>query len=470
MSSPFDSKIQDFLTIEPEKIFITDQRQQSYTREQFLRLAVEMIRTLEKEGCTRGERVILSRNNSIELLVELFACFLAGIVVIPVDPNLPVEERLKLQKRFSAKDLTNLTHSDLKVATRIDGIPEIDYEKDAIILLSSGTTGISKGVVHSLNSFFGSAISFSKLAGVQESDVTLHNWPMTYMAGIFNLFAVPLVSLSRITLSETISAVMLADYWKLIESLNPTIVYLSPTSINTLNRFKRIYGTKFSPDPLTSVKVISTSSLLHPETATMFQSNFGLDICPCYGITECGGSLTYFYESSKPYSVGIFSEEVSLRISDSGEIQIKTPFIASRIILGNGEETILSRDTYYSTGDLGSIDEGQLIITGRVSEIIKKGGYLINLNDIEKILGTSEIYSDLIAKPVLDDFWGEDYIIEFVGTKTKSDSEVISEISRKLMAMAASNAFPSKIVSVESILRTNSGKAIRSLIREVNHE
>ena len=117
------------------------------------------------------------------------------------------------------------------------------------------------------------------------------------------------------------------------------------------------------------------------------------------------------------------------------------------------------------TGDIGYQQNGQLIITGRISDIIKKGGYLINLNDIEKLLGTSASYSELVAKPILDDFWGEDYIIEFVGTKIISDSEVITEISRKIISLTASNSFPSKIIAVDSILRTNSGKVIRTLVK-----
>ena len=465
MNSKINTNIQDFLTWNPEEIFITDQNQNTHTRKEFLYLAMKMIKILESKGFTRGDRLILSGNNSVEYLIKIFACFLAGIVVIPVDPHLPIEERVKLQKRFLAKELNSLSHSQLKPTVTLDAIPEIDYDDDAIILLSSGTTGVSKGIVHSLNSFFGSAISFSRLVGIQEWDVTLHNWPMTYMAGLFNLFALPLVSHSSIVLSDSISTSVLANYWRLLENLQPTIIYLSPTSINTLNRFRLIYGSDFSPGPLKSVKVISTSSLLHPESARLFQNNFRLEICPCYGITECGGSLTFFENSSIPYGVGKFSDEIDSKISNSGEIQIKTPYIGKRIILANGEEKVLSRDTYYLTGDIGYQQNGQLIITGRISEIIKKGGYLINLNDIEKLLGTSASYSELVAKPILDDFWGEDYIIEFVGTKIISDSEVITEISRKLMALTASDSFPSKIVAVDSILRTNSGKVIRTLIR-----
>ena len=89
---------------------------------------MKMIKILESEGFTRGDRLILSGNNSIEYLIKIFACFLAGIVVIPVDPHLPIEERVKLQKRFSAKELNSLSHSQLKPIVTLDAFPEIDYD------------------------------------------------------------------------------------------------------------------------------------------------------------------------------------------------------------------------------------------------------------------------------------------------------------------------------------------------------
>jgi long-chain acyl-CoA synthetase len=154
MNNKINTNIQDFLIRNPERIFITDQNQNTHTRKEFLYSAMKMIKILESEGFTRGDRLILSGNNSIEYLIKIFACFLAGIVVIPVDPHLPIEERVKLQKRFSAKELNSLSHSQLKPIVTLDAFPEIDYDDDAIILLSSGTTGVSKGIVHSLNSFF----------------------------------------------------------------------------------------------------------------------------------------------------------------------------------------------------------------------------------------------------------------------------------------------------------------------------
>lgn len=78
-------------------------------------------------------------------------------------------------------------------------------DRPFISILSSGTTGIGKIINHSFRTIFGGAKSFSNQWGLDTNSRVFHNWPMSYMAGYFNLFLCPLWSGSEIVIGEQYS-------------------------------------------------------------------------------------------------------------------------------------------------------------------------------------------------------------------------------------------------------------------------
>lgn len=436
-----------------EKIFVRD----------FMKRAVGVAASLRREGFRSGDRVVLALPNS-PVFFELFVgCLYAGIIPALVSHNAPKSHLDALKSRLRAKgvlssyrDVSYSIESNLEtwVSTRT-------VESPAILLMSSGTTGNSKVIAHSLKSFFESAKSFANLVRYDSETRILHNWPMNYMAGVFNLFAVPLVSGSSVIVDNRFGPQTMGSFWDLVQRQSVTDILLTPTMIASLNKMSR-----FScPDSSFILKsAISTSGPLYPSVAARFEETFGSQLSSCYGITEFGGSLSL---ASPPvdfaaYEVGQPVADISVRLNeDSGELEIKTPNLCCGYLDDRGELDPLDPSLFHGTGDIAQIRSGRLSIVGRLKDVIKRGGIAIALTEIEDLVHQAQLVDDTAAIASSDDFWGETYRLEVVPRYGTSDVDCKVAIERFLIDNLTREMLPESVLVVNQIRRTESGKAIR---------
>jgi acyl-CoA synthetase (AMP-forming)/AMP-acid ligase II len=280
------------------------------------------------------------------------------------------------------------------------------------------------------------------------------------MAGYFNLFLCPISGGSEIVIGEQYSNKNVFSLYEDLKQSHCTDAVLSPTMSQSLIRRRR----NEKRSDLESTRIVSTSSVLYPTVAKEFHRIFGVDMLPCYGITEYGGSFTLGGSSiERELCVGRAIPEVNISERD-GELYVKSPFVAPSIIIGLGKEVYQSETNFYRTDDLGSVDnEGQVYLTGRQSENIKKGGEFISLIHIEDIALQVLDVDDVIAVPIRSDFWGEDYLLKVVRpTKSKEDAnnDTVSMFEELIKHLPRKN-LPSEIQFVEKIQRTASGKPLR---------
>lgn len=433
---------------------------------EFMTHALQLLNFLVSQGLRHGDRVVVSLENRPQYLELVMALALGGMVVCPVDPAVTVAQLNKTKQAVNAS-LTITSYDQLAYALD-KHLPDCAQQgglDDAfLVVFSSGTTGAPKGIVQSFGHFFRAARQFAAAVGQGEGQLTLHNWPMFYNAGLFNLFACPLMSGGRIAISKRFSARDLGGFWNDVAAHAPDYVYLSPTMMASLAKTLKF----FKPDlaAIQHATVISTSSILYPAIKDEFQRLIGAPVRPCFGITELGGSFTIGAADSGPFSVGTVMAPVEVEIDAAadGELLVRTPFMALGYLNAAGGIDYFAREQPFRSGDLGHVDGGQLYILGRKKDAIKKGGELISLTEIEDMVHASGLCEECYAVGRPDLFWGEVYDVFFVAAADGNPAQIRDELIRLFNAALPQAQRPEQVHAVDEIPRTASGKPIKRLI------
>lgn len=418
---------------------------------------------LERAGVKKNEKIAVIGQNSPETLLWTIANGINGCSSLLVNPETDETTIKLILERLNIKHIIFKNHVEKNFLAKHETELEVksdELDQPFISILSSGTTGVGKIINHSYRTIFGSAKSFTNQWGLSAQSRVFHNWPMSYMAGYFNLFLCPLLSGAQIFIGRAYSSRSVFSLCDDLINSHCTDVVLSPTMAQGLIRRQR--GEERSD--LNKKRVISTSSILYPTIAKEFFRIFGIDMHPCYGITEYGGSFTFGTTSiNRELSVGLSLPEVELSERD-GELYVRSPFVAPSIIVNLGEETYQNSNNFYKTDDLGYIGiDGEVYLTGRSSENIKKGGEFISLVEIENIALRTLDIDEVIAIPEKSDFWGEDYsmkVVKATYAKNIFDDDT-SAMFAELLKHLPRKHLPSKIQFVEKIERTSSGKPLR---------
>jgi acyl-CoA synthetase (AMP-forming)/AMP-acid ligase II len=214
------------------------------------------------------------------------------------------------------------------------------------------------------------------------------------------------------------------------------------------------------------------------EIKTQFESVFGIPVLENFALSETtfftcetmdarntrsegsvGGVLPWAELRFLPYR----SEE-----DDAGEtpteILVKTPFLFVGYLREGGVvERQLDPDGFFATGDLGWLDErGQLRITGRRRDIVKKGGYFVSLREIEVLACQHAAVEEAAAVGVPHAVYGEDLIL-YVRLNDAAN-EKLADVSQWLRANLVKYKWPERFVAVEDFPRTPSGKIRKHLL------
>lgn len=436
------------------------------TYRQFYGNAVRLLNFLIDRGVRRGDHVVVSLENRTEYLELVMALALGGMVMCPVDPAASIQQLNKVKQLVNAS-YTITAYSQLAYALD-DTLPDYCHQGELddpfLIVFSSGTTGMPKGIVQSFGRFFQGAARFAQHAGKQAGALTLHNWPMFYNAGLFNLFACPFMTGGRIWVGERFTAKQMGQFWQTIREQQPDIVYLSPTMMASLSKTLR-----FFPDTaglLQHARVISTSSILYPAIRQAFQQQCGATVYPCFGITELGGSFTVGDAHSADFSVGQVMPGVKVSLAaDDGELLVSTPYMALGYLNPSGGIDRFDPAQPFCSGDLATLAGDELIIHGRKKDVIKKGGENIHLVEIEEIVQGSGYCVECYAVGKPDVFWGETYDLFFTLDNPQDEAQVREKLMRLMNDSLPQALRPEHIVRVDEVPRTASGKPMKRLIR-----
>jgi cyclohexanecarboxylate-CoA ligase len=284
-----------------------------------------------------------------------------------------------------------------------------------LLLFTSGTSAGPKAVLHSYEITLGNARAGVVEHGFKETDTVLSVAPYTHMLGLYCLLMTTKVGATHILLP----AYSPSDLAATISRHRPTILACSPAHIGGMMVSGLLNQTDFSPIRL----IIIGGSALPPNVAKEVSAKLPNGfICNLWGMTELSAGL--YSRPGDPFETatgtsGRVAPGGEVRIADSndiplpvdaeGELQIRGSLLFPGYYKNDAANRLAFADGgWFRTGDLAVMDAaGNVRITGRMTEIINRGGIKYHPLDVENILGSHAKVAEVAIVPYPDEVLGQ---------------------------------------------------------------
>ena len=398
------------------------------------REAQHLARLLAARGLARGDKVALYLPNGYQSTLLFLATMAAGCVVTPL--NL-LSQRSQLayvvghcdcRLLFTSPELEKQLREALAGVARPVEVIVIDPDAPsifgdagpakagaaltavapgdpALLMYTSGTTGTPKGVLLTHANLIAAASSVAAWHGLGPGDRCLSSLPIYHINGQVIATVTPFLSGGSLIAPQRFSA---GRWWADVEAHSATWINMVPTIIAYLlngaepGRDYRFPSVRFGR---------SASAALPPEQHRAFERIFGVSVIECMGMTETA-SIAFANPQDparrKIGSVGLPCA-VEARVVE-GEIRLRGPNIMAGYYK-SAEQTAAAFDAdgWMHTGDLGNRDDdGFHFITGRLKELIIKGGENIAPREIDEALLRHPSVLEAAAVGVPDANYGQD--------------------------------------------------------------
>ena len=274
-------------------------------------------------------------------------------------------------------------------------VPEVGNKCNALLMYTSGTTGVPKGVVHTHASLLAGGSNAAFAHELRYSDRALCVLPLFHINGLCVTLLGSLVSGSAIVIPPRFS---ISQFWQQIRKYQCSWFSVVPTQISYLLNHAQLHGHDSSG--LEKLRFgRSASAPLSPAVQLAFEDTFRLPIIETMGLTETAAQILSnpIHGPFKTGSAGIaYGNEVMIS-SDGrkecprdieGEVLVRGPNVMKEY-RNNSEATkaALTKDGWLRTGDLGKMDnDNYVFITGRLKELIIKGGENIAPREVDEAL------------------------------------------------------------------------------------
>ncbi|HEY4065510.1 MAG TPA: AMP-binding protein [Burkholderiaceae bacterium] len=362
-------------------------------------------------GVERGEPIALLVPRNVDAVVLFFAIIQAGACACVLEPRLAAAEiglRLAavgvrklvldpaelpdapaLAPSIDARAPADLLRAAGHAAAALD--PPLAPEERAMMQFTSGSTGQPKGVLLSHANLLANARGVLAHTGTGPGDRLLHLMPLHHTNGINNQLIVPLLAGASVVLVERFRADAVAD---LIARHRPTYLTGVPTM------YARMLPHLADRSKLASLRFLRCGSApITPTLHEQIEAAFGVPLVVSYGLSESTCTTTMNPPHARRIgSVGTVLDGQALRLfqanttrevaaGSEGEVCIAGPCLMMGYVGAGAEQPV--RDGWLRTGDVGRFDaDGYLRITGRIKDIIIRGGENIAPQSIESVLAT----------------------------------------------------------------------------------
>ncbi len=296
-------------------------------------------------------------------------------------------------------------------------LPEVEEEDDALLLYTSGTTGVPKGVILSNKNMVAGGEYTTLAHELTPEDRALCSLPLYHINGEVVTSVTPLVSGSSVVIPRKFST---SNFWELISEYKCTWFSVVPTMISYLCSATDLSGKDYKVDQVRFGR--SASSALPPSLHHTFEEKFGISIVETMGLTETAAPVFSNPMDPKQRKYGSPGQAVGniakiidekgneLPRGEQGEIMIKGDNVMKEYYKAPEITYVtIEPDGWLHTGDLGYMDEdGFVFVTGRIKELIIKGGENIAPKEIDEALYQHKAVMDAAAVGIPDDAYGEE--------------------------------------------------------------
>ena len=453
-----------------------------------------------------GERVVVWSPNSPEWVLMEYACALAGLVLVTANPAYQVRElryvleqsgaaALFLVEEFRGNPMAEIgaqaagglgeireivdmnDAAALHAAAGVEGaqvLPAVSPGDAAQIQYTSGTTGFPKGAVLSHRGLVNNARYYAGRCGVTERTTWINPMPMFHTSGCGMLTLGSLQAGCRMVLLSLFDPHVIVG---LIESEKASIALGVPTMILAM-----LDAQDANPRDVSSLELVSCGgAMVAPELVRRVQRSFGCAFSTLYGQTEHSPVITQHHSDDgiddicNTVGQATPQTEVSIRrladnrtadIGEIGEICARS----ACVMLGYHDDAAatgeaIDGDGWLHTGDLGRMDaRGYVTITGRVKEMIIRGGENHFPAEIENVLLEQPSVAEAAVVGLPDETWGE-VIAAFIRTEggQELDRDALHAHCR---ASLSPQKTPTVWCRVDAFPMTGSGKIQKFRLRD----
>lgn len=399
-----------------------------------------------------GEHFALCCGNSAEWILLQYAIARAGLVLVSVNPGASADElAFMLQKCKVAGIVMDRVAYGVDLVERVSqlrqglpllrevlvaqewegwgmhGVAQIDFDlakpsDPALIIFTSGTTGKPKAVVLHHAAVVNSGIMSARRSEVRQGSATLGVIPAYHVGGsvLTHLGAIallgPLVMIAPRFEPGLASRLMVSERIGWVPGVPALLI-------------KMLESCSFAAtDMANSQAIYLGGTIVNPETANLVSGRTGADVILSYGQSEGGGVISTTLRKDVAAgrggsSVGIPLEHTTIKISDLktgetvapgvvGEIRLRSPYMTSGYFDDPAAtEAVFDLQGFLCTGDLGLVEDGRVHITGRLKEMIIRGGENIYPREIEDVLCSFSGIAETAVIGVPDDVMGEEVAV-----------------------------------------------------------
>jgi O-succinylbenzoic acid--CoA ligase len=357
-----------------------------------------------------------------------------GFAALPLSPSLAVAEVSALLdglKPARIEDESGTT--DLP-----GGLPVA--EGVAVVIATSGASGKPKGVELSLDALEWSARAYAERLGTGPGERWLGCLPLSHIGGLGILIRSRLAGTEPVIHDRFDPEAVAAEQDTTLISLVPTtLVRLMDAGVD-LSQYSA---------------VLLGGAALPPATAERAR-NAGIRLVHTYGLTETSGGCNFD---------GVPLDGAEFRVVDE-MIQVRGPMLMNGYRLNPELTSDTLEGGWLHTADRGRIDpNGVLEVFGRADDLIVTGGEKVSALEVENLLQTHPLVADAAVAGIADYRWGQ--AVAALIVPRGSSVPTLRELKGFLTGKIAGFKAPKRILIVDEVPRTASGKVRRQAVRDL---
>lgn len=496
----------------------------SFTYGQLFDEADKYAQTLTASGIKAGDRIALTAKSSPRWVVAFFAVCKLRCTAALIDASLSGEDIVDFVIRsdvraaffsedaykkaenikafdfpvFNVSDCTLFSGSVMKVSDSFPATEDAD-ENVACIIFSSGTTRKAAGILHFHDSLINTTKMTEAVQDITENSRFLGILPLSHIYGLFSLVLGPTITGSQVHFIESISADAIL---KAFSEYKPTIL---PGVPKVYELFRTAALRKINGNPVTRLmfeklfpvcyklrkkngsllgkvifksihetfggclyRLFSGGAPLSQEVAD-FYYGLGFNILSTYGASETNvPTLGNVADDIRTDSCGKPYPVVQVKISDDGELLIKSPFMMKGYFRDEeATKEAFTEDGWFKSGDLAVTDnEGNIKITGRSKEnIVLSTGKKVSPEELEAKYQTLENVKDFVICGVPAENGEYDEVHAFVVADKNGDIKDIEEEINRINGDVPQNMKILRTHFVNEIPRTSLQKPKRYILK-----
>jgi acyl-CoA synthetase (AMP-forming)/AMP-acid ligase II len=416
-----------------------------------------------------GVAVGLMAANGPGFLASFLALRRAGLAALLLDAQTPESEALRIVRALGAAALFRCRRGwptgpeDWTLTVADESAPPVP-EGTAVIKLTSGSTGLPRGIATPAEALIADDANLTATMGITPEDRLLTTIPLSHSYGLSSL---TMPALLRGALLVSPEAGSLFDPFVAAEQAGATVFPTVPAYLDALLRLSEP-----PPRPSTLRLVLTAGALLAPGTAGRFRETFGLPVHVFYGASECGG-ICYdrMGDAGERGTVGTPVEGVRVVLEPvegetaGGVVTVRSAAVASGYLPEPAPERL--DGGRFVGGDLGDWDNGELVLRARLDDLVNIKGKKVNPREVEEVIRTLPGVDEVVVLGVpVPGRSGERLRAVVACAPGRLTADQVHAWSRERLAP---HKVPRSVILVPELPRTERGKLDRMALRALGN-